>query len=291
MNRMKPTATLELVTPNMARTWLEQNHGNRSVRRRKVGTYAADMRAGDWPITGDAVRFDWDNVLIDGQHRLMGVVEADVAVEMFVVRGLDPAVRIVIDTGAKRSPGDALKFAGVPHYSTDVAAMAKTVILWNEGSLKKSGSSSSGREVTNSELIEWAGANAERAVEFITLTGRIVNKGNGFPTPSKSALAAALFVLADVDNVQTQELASDMANLRMAGRGDPLHALFTRLNMAKTRREVLRPAGLLFCYFRTWNARVDGEPLMQLKIGTAGATGAITIPTPKRPARALAVSA
>lgn len=102
----------ELVNPTLATLWLEKNTKNRPVHDSKVKLYAERMRAGEWRLNGEAVIFDKNGDLIDGQHRLWAVIESGVTVQMLVVRGVDPDVRPTIDTGLSRSIRDVLAMQG-----------------------------------------------------------------------------------------------------------------------------------------------------------------------------------
>jgi len=70
------------------------------------------MAAGHWPFTGDPIRFTTDLELIDGQHRLQAIIEADVTLEMVCVFGLEPRAKHALDMGRKRSAGDVLALKG-----------------------------------------------------------------------------------------------------------------------------------------------------------------------------------
>jgi len=57
------------VTPDMAAKWLTQNSGSqRTVSRHTVDKYAADMAAGMWELTHQAIAFNTTGDLVDGQH-------------------------------------------------------------------------------------------------------------------------------------------------------------------------------------------------------------------------------
>jgi hypothetical protein len=101
------------ISPGIAQAWLDRNLRNRRVRRALVRRLASDIRNDKWEVSGDAIRFDTDGNLIDGQHRLMACVEAGKAIRSFVVYGLDQSVQNVIDTGTVRSKGDMLALYGV----------------------------------------------------------------------------------------------------------------------------------------------------------------------------------
>lgn len=116
--------TTETVTPYMAETWLKKNIRNRSPNQTRVETIAADILAGRWVVNGDAIRFGADDELYDGQHRLMAICKAGVAVESNVVRGLEPEARDMIDMGgAVRNARDVVAI-------TDGINVSKAHVAW-----------------------------------------------------------------------------------------------------------------------------------------------------------------
>jgi hypothetical protein len=64
-----------------------------------VRSLAEAMRRGDWIVTHQGIAFDIHGVLVDGQHRLAAVVEAEVPVEMTVFTDVEPDTFDVLDTG------------------------------------------------------------------------------------------------------------------------------------------------------------------------------------------------
>jgi hypothetical protein len=94
------TATIVTVTPKLAGEWMESNEKNRHIRDRLVVKYARDMSAGNWSLTGEAIKFDTEGCLVDGQHRLLAVILSGVSLQMLVVCGVERAAQTVMDTGA-----------------------------------------------------------------------------------------------------------------------------------------------------------------------------------------------
>lgn len=97
------------VTPDIACNWLERNTQNRKLRDLDVHRYAADMKAGRWKAGGNAIKFDTNGNIVNGQHALWAVIEAGVTVPMFVISGVDPSVVLVEDDHARRSLSDVIK--------------------------------------------------------------------------------------------------------------------------------------------------------------------------------------
>lgn len=50
----------------------------------RVSRYANSIRCGEWVTTHQGIAFNKDGKLVDGQHRLMAIVEADRAIEIMV---------------------------------------------------------------------------------------------------------------------------------------------------------------------------------------------------------------
>jgi len=106
--------TKTFVTPEYALKLLEKNTMNRPCRQAVVDHYAKEMSSGNWmEDTGEAIKFSKEGKLLDGQHRLMAVVKSGKGQNFHFVHGLDESTFHVLDTGAKRSPGDIMNIAGI----------------------------------------------------------------------------------------------------------------------------------------------------------------------------------
>ena len=98
--------TKVLVTPEMAQEWLDHQAVNRRVRTRIVKQMARDMAAGIWrSSTNEALAFNPERKMIDGQHRCLAVILYGKPVEMAVVYGVDHH----IGTPQIRTPHDVAK--------------------------------------------------------------------------------------------------------------------------------------------------------------------------------------
>ncbi|HEY5457051.1 MAG TPA: hypothetical protein VIJ96_16425, partial [Acidothermaceae bacterium] len=121
---------VQTITPAKAAEWLEANTTNRPVSRTVVRAFADAMKRGEWIVTHQGIAFDVSGVLIDGQHRLAAVVEADVPVAMTVFTDVDDGTFDVLDTGKRRNAADVLAIEGEKS-ATMLAAMVRTVWLFN----------------------------------------------------------------------------------------------------------------------------------------------------------------
>ena len=105
---------LTLVTPKMAREWLERNTDNRPLRPGVVDGFLGAYRRGEWKITHQGVAFAKSGRLLDGQHRLTFISELPdgSVVPMNVSVDLDEDAFDAIDQGFKRTASDLYGVSG-----------------------------------------------------------------------------------------------------------------------------------------------------------------------------------
>ncbi len=96
-----------LVTPAVAKKFLESNSHNRPVKDETVKKYANDMRAGRWKSkTYEMIKIGRSGNILDGQHRLIAVQKSGISIKMHFAFGVDDDVFDVLNTGANRTAAD-----------------------------------------------------------------------------------------------------------------------------------------------------------------------------------------
>src|SRR6266704_2773676 len=88
------------------------------------------MRRGEWLVTHQGIAFDVNGVLVDGQHRLAAIIEAERPVELTVFSEVAEGTFDVLDIGKRRTAADVLAIEGEKN-STMLAAMVRTVWLYH----------------------------------------------------------------------------------------------------------------------------------------------------------------
>jgi len=102
----------ELITPALAREWLKRNHPrNRKPDPKEVKRLAKVPRS-KWISCASTIKFDTNDMLIDGQHRLLAIIERDEALACDVLYSAPPELVFVVDVGRGRTLGQMLKLAG-----------------------------------------------------------------------------------------------------------------------------------------------------------------------------------
>lgn len=99
------------ITPDVAKEMLSHNCKNRRIRALTVSKYADDMKNGKWTETPDAICFDANGTLLNGQHRLNAVIQANIPVVMTIAYGVQADA--VIDKGISRDTSDSLYMRGL----------------------------------------------------------------------------------------------------------------------------------------------------------------------------------
>jgi hypothetical protein len=110
---LKPTVRIERITPARADSILAENNlRNRDLRESRVTHLVGNIERDEWRLTGAAIVFDVDGVLLDGQHRLAACVIAEKPIEVIVLRNAPRESQDVMDDTLRRNLGDALRLRG-----------------------------------------------------------------------------------------------------------------------------------------------------------------------------------
>jgi hypothetical protein len=160
---------VQTITPAKAAEMLEANTTNRPLSRPVVRAFADAMKRGDWMVTHQGIAFDSSGLLVDGQHRLAAVIEADLPVEMTVFTDVDEGTFDVLDTGKRRNAADVLAIEGEKSSST-LAAMVRTV--WMYENRPDQSWSGGGATVTNHQIVETLDAHPKLR-DYVTVGERL----------------------------------------------------------------------------------------------------------------------
>ncbi len=128
------------LTPQKAKELLKLNTKNRPMSLSTVKRYVREIAIGNWVYNGESIKISKSNVIIDGQHRLAAVVEANLTIETELIFGLNGDIFCTIDQGKKRSNADNFALQGVKNYMQIAAVVNPLWCLNNKraGSLKSS---------------------------------------------------------------------------------------------------------------------------------------------------------
>jgi hypothetical protein len=101
-----------MVTPELATSWLKNNHpNNRKPDPREVRRLSKIPRD-KWLDCASTIKRTREGVLLDGQHRLLAIVERGEALPCDVLHNAPPELVFVVDVGRGRTLAHMLKIAG-----------------------------------------------------------------------------------------------------------------------------------------------------------------------------------
>ena len=120
------------VTPAMATEWLRSNTANRKPSQAAVKRWAEIMRAHSWKLCSDAIAFDINGVLINGQHRLMAVIESGMTQPFLVANNFPEDSKESCDIGKKRQLHEIMTIGGYSISQTHAAVCRFLLTPWEQ---------------------------------------------------------------------------------------------------------------------------------------------------------------
>jgi len=201
------------ITPEMAKNVLETaNKNNRTISQNEVNMLALEMKMGRFKDNGDTIKFDTNDNLIDGQHRLMAIVKSGIPlIDAIVVYGIDPDAVDTIDSGRKRSVSDKAKFRGMS-MSRNLASVVRSRVQYLMGDL------SVYRIVSDLELLDLFEKKEELFKKAFSMATKIYN------SPLKimpSPLAALLSFALEYNEPMTEAIVQKLSSGENLAKGDP----------------------------------------------------------------------
>ena len=252
---------IETMTPSIARSYLEDAAVNRSISEPAVKRYAAAMKKGQWTLS-QPICFDAFGKLVDGQHRLMAVIKADMPVKFNVLRGIANIRHL--DAGRARKASDVLQMLGFKNANT-LAAIARMVMVSegdNEGFPLPSGTR--GADITLDDIIKRC--EEDSAISYIA--AQVNGTEKVFSRMLKSSAIAGWFIYmvsnSDIDGMILDDFL-DQASGRQPGMDtNPAVVLYRTLNNSRTDQRRMGKKERLALLIKAWNAYVSNREIKKL---------------------------
>lgn len=119
------------VTPQVAQAWMAKNDHNRNVKKRHKAKLTRAMELEEFRFVGDPVRFSAQGRLLDGQHRLLSIIESGKAQLLLVITGFADDDQQYMDSGAIRSAADQVGLVLQKTQPSVWASVARLIIRWD----------------------------------------------------------------------------------------------------------------------------------------------------------------
>lgn len=243
------------ITPEMAREILANNPINRNLRKGLVLRYKTDILAGRWLYNGSSIILAKSGRLLDGQHRLTAIVEADMPIDCELITDLDEDVFATIDTGASRTASDVFHIKGYPN-AAHLASISRASMLY-----LIPGASGMRRTVSNAAIEEFLAVH-----ERLHDVTRQSLRARGVISPA--ALGPVMF-LATATQAYTPKMFEFVDGVSLGEglvKGDARLALRNELHQWAQRRKggIQKDFAMTAAAF-AWNSYISDTPLNNLR--------------------------
>lgn len=260
---------VELIGPVRAKELLDGMLPNRRIRPLKVSEFAADMAAGRWRETGEAIKLDEHGRMIDGGHRCSAIIMSGATIPTLVVYGVSEDSRVAMDTGTSRSLADILEFRGERQTRTLAAAVA-ALAARRGGSARNAGSGgriSGNRSLSRQALLDVLEQHPGIRESVTTLYTAVKHLRMPY------GIAAALhYDMCELDRDDAEHFWTSLADGSGLERGNPIFTLREKLlENAGKRTGKLQVEVVHAFIIKAWNAYREGRELTQLKWTRGGA--------------------
>ncbi|WP_129815099.1 hypothetical protein [Streptomyces albidoflavus] len=264
------------ITPDNAADFLSRNSVNRRLDMGQVGNLARIIRRGEWKLTHQGIAFDENDQLLDGQHRLRAVIEANSAVEMYAFYGLPRDTFPVLDIGKRRSASDTLYSTGAKYLPLLSSTIRHVNLFHNIPNERWTGAQA---HVSNDIILSSYHADKNRYEEAVTV-GRELAK---YLFATQTAVSVAYFVTTEV--APAAEVDTWLEGLKS---GASLDAGDPRLALREVPRETPRRGAKrrmtmrdqVAIYIKAWNAWVNPDTASTLRLQRLRKGEKMPIPSP-----------
>lgn len=251
------TISYELVTPKIAQRWLaERNEHNRRINDRHKAMLRRAMGSDEWMLTPDAIAFDRDGQLENGQHRLSALIEAGKSQYFVVIRGLRRETFNITDVQRKRQVADLLDRVGSYVSTTKLGSALRLMLVYRTiGHFSEPNTQYSNAEIlehmTNEPSIEYAVDQAEQL------------RRNGLKAAPPSLIAALYHIFSEVSPDDVGEFMEKWATgIGINSGKDPVYALRRKLEDPAVTSKDMKAAYAIVA----WNAYRKNKPLTRLRL-------------------------
>lgn len=254
-------SVVETITPKKAQQWLTHNDKNRPLSMAWAEAIAEIIRRGEFELNGDAIRFNCDGTLIDGQHRLQAVVISGIPIKSLVVRGIESKAFNTIDQNKKRTVGDMLARDGERHYNMLASAVRFTYCYYADMMRSVISTSLKGATPFTPELAQKtlsAHPGLRKSADFISVHRKNLYFSGGFATAIHYIASKSSPQLAD-------EYFAKLATGENICRTDAVYLVRQRLLKNAADQSKLRQHVLAAFIIKGWNATKANRKLGVLK--------------------------
>lgn len=227
----------------------------RAVSRRNLTKISECIRDGKFVLNGESIIISETGRLMNGQHRILAVINTGIGIWSVVVEGIPDAYFATIDSGKSRSFGDVLHIAGAEN-TTVLAATVQRLAEY----LKDERGVGTAMPISHSELMQTRDI-CRGLDEHCRACGTAGLKR--VVAPSRIAWLHYLVHKECCDLVG--DFFDKLASGELLNKTSPILALRNRLILDKTSKTHLSTREVMALLVKAWNAHISKKPLSVLR--------------------------
>lgn len=264
-SKLSITHKVEVITPQKATKYLENNPKNRKISDRVWKRYAKAMIDGTWALTGEPVIFDDGGNLLDGQHRLTACAESGIPFTTIVLRGIDASNWAKMNIGRSRTLANVLQAEGIPYANRIASAASMAMIIEDAEESADTSPIGTRDKIDPDALLAYVKENIELLKEAVIA----VRADQGPSILRPPSVFIALYVLfAKRNKTRTREFFEALTSGEVLTKDDPAYRLRATLISKLSQKNIrTKKLWLIGVTIKAWNYHLQGRSVKQLKFG------------------------
>lgn len=255
-------AEVATITPDMAEKLLAKNTHNRNPKVSNLKKVVRALENGEWKLNGEAIKIALNGDILDGQHRLLAIVQTGLPMTTLIIRGLENDTQETMDGGSPRTAADALKLRGEANFTT-LAAVAKKICTYQAAGLRVA--TGTQFTITTAEILSTV--DKTPGIRDTAKYANNIAKGTGM-TASIVGLLFHVFSAIDADDATF--FFDRFHDGEMLAKGNPIYELRRCLENVKSVRGEKSQTFIAAVTIKAWNKFRDGEDVTLLKFAVGG---------------------
>lgn len=243
------------ITPAMAGVWLTNNHiRNRKLNRKKVRDFAQSLRHGRWLCNGESLVLDPEENILDGQHRLAAIVEAQCAMDAYVVFNMPQCVFSTFDQGRGRTVANVFDIMDEKGYTALAAALQ---IVWRHD-YRLLDTNNPANYPSHDELLEFFEDNQALRKSLPVARGYA-------PILSRGLTVAFHYLFTQANPAIAHRFMQQLASGVDLRQDSPVYHLLERCIRDRASKAKLPRIEIMALIMKAWNAHVLDKPMSVLR--------------------------
>lgn len=250
----------ELINKKRAKELLSTMVLNRSIKKVNFDKLVSAMRNGEFDSeNGELIKINKNGKVVDGQHRLMAVIEADVSITMAIAYGCSNDAIKTIDTGATRSIADVLKLSNVKSYTKVPFVIQCESVIFKNKTIRFTSAHSEYK--TAHSILDIYNENKEEIDETVRVASNFYNK---FRLLTPSIIVAYYNVFNKIDSDACDDFFTQLSSYKIYD--SPIILLRDKLTKDKiTSLKKLSSPEKEALFIKAWNYYMKGQEVKILR--------------------------